>query len=466
MCRTRILRRLGYAPGTNNDARKAIDELLEKAKTSLVDLGKGVQVKKMGQYRDKSASLTKEIADFLAKSTTALRLVREWSGHQEDARLCALIDGLCGLAAANELEDVIELIPNVMMDPTSRQSLVNMILKCSRYRAVARILYRAAKKTPIARRMQAVPIELPESAFQDTQTQSTASPLQDVAHRVMIHRSRAAQTLERVCQAIKKPGQDAEAVFHSQAEKTLHEGKFHAEVQLVHHVLANRSMSPPRFVCSSKDACFLCNMLIQAHGKMQTPRCHGRLYPGWRLPHTAEFMALQSAMNVALEAKIRESVNTLLDRGANRRIQLPYPCESTYFAVTRSNTTITQGSEVPITPPIVGINLNGGATDYSASSSKTSSMSSITIQHSTQRSTMEPYPSTAPPSLSIRQSYAIAQGEVVSASVEHNRTSELYTSDLLDVQLEYTTQTAFVETHTPNLRYQIQQLTSREVQSM
>ncbi|KAJ2976313.1 hypothetical protein NQ176_g5026 [Zarea fungicola] len=466
LCKTRILCRLGYEACTYKDARKTIEELLENARTSLVDLGKGAQVAKMRQYKDKSASLTNEIAYFLAESTTALRLIREWSGHQEDARLCGLIDGLCGLAAAEKLDDVIGLIPNALMDPSSRQSLVNMILKCSRYRAVARILYRAAKKTPIARRLQAVPVQLPNSAFQKTQSQSTVSSLQDAAHRVMIHQSGAAQTLERVCQAIKKPVPDAEAVFQTRAQKTLHDGKFHAEVQLVHHVLANPSMAPPRFVCSSKDACFLCNMLIQAYGKMQTPKCHGRLYPGWRLPRTAEFMALQSTMNAALEAKIRESVNALLDRSANRRIQLRDPCESTYFAFTRSSTTIPQRSEVSKTPSSVEINLNGGAIGHSSSGPNTASTSTITIPHSAQRSTIEPCPSTAPPSLSIRQSYAIAQGEVVSASVENGRTSELYTSPLLELQLEFTTQVVSVETHTPKLGYQIQQLTSPEAQSL
>jgi hypothetical protein len=65
---------------------------------------------------------------------------------------------------------------------------------------------------------------------------------------------------------------------------TLKKVEIHAEIQLLFYCELKASELPPRVICSSKDACFLCNALIFTHGNMHTPRSHGRLYPGWRLP--------------------------------------------------------------------------------------------------------------------------------------------------------------------------------------
>ncbi|KAM3558500.1 hypothetical protein MY1884_003961 [Beauveria asiatica] len=97
--------------------------------------------------------------------------------------------------------------------------------------------------------------------------------------------------------------------FEAQTHKTLTEGKFHAKVQLLCQILSQPSHTPPRVVCASKDACFLCNCLLRAHAKLYTPRCHGKLYPAWRLPMTAEFRPLQVALNQMLEQRIRSGAD-------------------------------------------------------------------------------------------------------------------------------------------------------------
>jgi hypothetical protein len=68
------------------------------------------------------------------------------------------------------------------------------------------------------------------------------------------------------------------------------DNRVHAEIQLVYHYAQNpQGIFQPRVLCSSKEACYLCNLFIQTHGKFHTPRSHGNFYREWRLPRFDEF---------------------------------------------------------------------------------------------------------------------------------------------------------------------------------
>jgi hypothetical protein len=54
--------------------------------------------------------------------------------------------------------------------------------------------------------------------------------------------------------------------------------KVHAEIQLLFFYEAHPSRRRPRFICSSKSACYLCNLFFSLHGGFYVPRTHGRLY--------------------------------------------------------------------------------------------------------------------------------------------------------------------------------------------
>lgn len=72
----------------------------------------------------------------------------------------------------------------------------------------------------------------------------------------------------------------------------------------------------PRVVFSSKSACWLCNSFIRLHGKIYTPRSHGRLYPGWRLPNLHDGWSTDIAERFSwhLENAVVESLKTLFQR--------------------------------------------------------------------------------------------------------------------------------------------------------
>ena len=60
--------------------------------------------------------------------------------------------------------------------------------------------------------------------------------------------------------------------------------KVHAEIQLLFFYEIHPSRRQPRFICSSKSACYLCNLFFSLHGGFYVPRTHGRLYARWILP--------------------------------------------------------------------------------------------------------------------------------------------------------------------------------------
>ncbi|MCJ1386335.1 hypothetical protein MMC17_009461 [Xylographa soralifera] len=54
--------------------------------------------------------------------------------------------------------------------------------------------------------------------------------------------------------------------------------KVHAEIQLLFFYEFHPRYQRPRFICSSKNACYLCNLFFFLHGGFHVPRTHGRLY--------------------------------------------------------------------------------------------------------------------------------------------------------------------------------------------
>lgn len=60
--------------------------------------------------------------------------------------------------------------------------------------------------------------------------------------------------------------------------------KVHAEIQLLFFYEVQPHRRQPRFICSSKSACYMCDLFFSLHGEFYVPRTHGRLYDKWILP--------------------------------------------------------------------------------------------------------------------------------------------------------------------------------------
>lgn len=503
MCERRIRGRLKY---DKDPPRTRFGELLQ---TAMAELSRfRVNARLSQKQKQAMESLNTEMDTFMTQSAVVLQLHKEWLLHQVPDRLCVFIEGLLELFASGRVKDVIDLIPDdpkkVKWNKDLRNSLYNMIGKVSRYRAVARVLYRVAKKCPLARRMRAVPIKLPASFFGRTPQPQPADPLQHVLTRVQPRQGQYETMVGRLSGILNiSPPSSAEREFTTQAKETLKKGKFHAEVQLLCRILENPTPNPPRVVCASKDACYLCQLALQAYAKIHTPRCHGKLYPGWRLPVAASMQPLQISLNQRLAEKARNSVELALRNGHSR--SYPDPAESSVSIAVLSDSTASSNEveshhtdTVHVTGSTKSSSLSGTVSSNRSRESQlggdgvaeerqtaeegvveephgvsSTQADQIPIHHRAQPDTTSSessFPSTDTMDTSItsnsyvwsvRQSYALAQGEVITSTLPQNTASSVYTSQALELQLEYTG-TNTRPSKEPKLRYRIQQLTQRE----
>lgn len=246
----------------------------------------------------------------MERAKEVIKLVDAWVKHHASARLVELVEGVYHLWRVGELQDLLSTIPNRMIDPTSRKNLLNIINKVSRYREAAKFLYRTAKKIPLVRRMKIVLVGLPQSVFQKIPANQCTPTLPSTVSRISaLHGQQG--NISQVCQLLNVSEVEANDRFAQQTRKTLKDAKIHAEIQLLFYCELEASKLPPRVVCSTKDACFLCNAFIRMFGKIHTPRCHGRLYPGWRLPFSPRLKEMEQRFNRELANYIRNSLTTL-----------------------------------------------------------------------------------------------------------------------------------------------------------
>ncbi|KFY80281.1 hypothetical protein V499_00835, partial [Pseudogymnoascus sp. VKM F-103] len=104
--------------------------------------------------------------------------------------------------------------------------------------------------------------------------------------------------------------------FHIDMPPSLYEAdiKVHAEIQLLFFYELHPHLPRPRIICSSKSACYLCNLFFSLHGVFHIRRSHGRLYEKWTLPdwlpipepRRAELGVLVTQLDGALKAKIQK----------------------------------------------------------------------------------------------------------------------------------------------------------------
>ncbi|PYH67034.1 nucleic acid/nucleotide deaminase domain-containing protein [Aspergillus vadensis CBS 113365] len=274
MCSSRILSRLRLAVSARNKTKRPFKDTLREARLAVKIVGKDI---KTGRSRDVE------------------KLLDSWFQYQVDTRLVGA--QIMGLA------DLICIIPNKDMSPSLRQSLLNIINKVARYWEVARFLYRTAKKFPLARAMRTAPI-------------AGAAP-----------RGSQQKLLREICAILKINQQELINKYTSQVMRTLTTAKIHAEIQIIAHCELQNPRILPRVICSSKDACFLCNLCLRLYQKIYTPKWHGRLYPGWRLPFLPQLAGLEQGFCKALEKHYTETCGTLLS--TRRGTIYPDPNEST-----------------------------------------------------------------------------------------------------------------------------------------
>lgn len=466
MCSSRILSRLRLAPTARKASKINIkDGLLEAINSA----------KRLNHSNIKDPRMISIAASFVTTAKEVIKLVDSWRKHQTPARLENLIESVHRLHQAG-IGNVLDLIPNRDMDPSLRASLVNMVGKVARYRQAARFLFRTAKKSPIVRQTRIVPVNLPQEAFQRFRSDQYEPELLSAISR-MVPKYAKARNLNQIWRLLQTSESEVAGQFSEQTQKILQEAKIHAEIQLIFHCELQLPMNLPRVICSSKDACYLCSIFISMHGRFYTPRCHGRLYPGWRLPFLPQLGCLQQEFNQSLERKIKESLDTLLSR--QERTIYPYPNESTLLTLPTSISTL---ESLPH-PQIVTLDAqltehrsSGGNTSLIPSSSTRSSeggLDTIEVDCAVQAmigsfakdiSSSNRLISTDLSTSSDHTRgyiYSLSRGIVLTKSIKAScKSSPLYTAGPLEVQIEYNIDSRQMSACPTGLPYSIEWLTN------
>ncbi|KAI0547504.1 hypothetical protein F4679DRAFT_553778 [Xylaria curta] len=322
LCENRIVSRLRLKKKKRDSA--------DQTRTSIID---GLQKVVDHLGNDSSGHIT----SFLSRARNVIKLTVSWKKYQEVQKLGEVVEAVNSLRQTEKFKEILSgPIPNRQVDPSIRCHLLNMIYKVSRYRESARILFLAAREFPVLQRMQVVIVELPADAFdRPTISQDYCPTIHTTISRAQ-NLTKSERDVKQMCDLLKISVKAADTEYDKQIRNTMKNSKIHAEIQLLYYcqIMLHGQLCLPRVICSSKSACWLCNAFILHHGKIHTPRSHGRLYPGWRLPnfHGGWFNDITATFNQRLENAITESLKTL----HSRRTKTAYPCpiESTLSTVT------------------------------------------------------------------------------------------------------------------------------------
>ncbi|PKX96418.1 nucleic acid/nucleotide deaminase domain-containing protein [Aspergillus novofumigatus IBT 16806] len=328
MCSSRILSRLRLGSTGRVKMKRSLKDTLQELTRALT---------RISQDKLKDRSLLEAVDLLLTRAKEVRKVVDLWSKHQVTARLIELVESIYRIHQIKQLQPIIDIIPNNHMDPTARESFINIVGKVSRYREAARFLYRTAKNVPLARNMRTVPVHLPEEAFTipsiDTYTPNLLVKVTEASAK-----GRQQKLLKEICRVLGLSEQQAKDQYCRQVMHILRQAKIHSEVQIIAYFELHPPLTLPRVICSSKDACFLCNLFIKVYGKLHTPRSHGRLYPGWRLPCLPQLQEVEQRFCQSLQGNFQESCTTLLS--TKRKLLRPNPIESTLFTLPASGTTM------------------------------------------------------------------------------------------------------------------------------
>ncbi|KAF7528068.1 hypothetical protein G7054_g10251 [Neopestalotiopsis clavispora] len=325
MCSERILVRLRLAENSRQVQKQPIVAVINEAIPPLERLKAG-----------KLQHLHSVIDRTLDKMKSVIKLLDVWKRYQTADSLKNLVIGIHDLWQVGQLQAILEAIPNRDMNPSPRKNLHNTIKKVARYHEAAKILCRIAKKSPTVQNMVVVPVELPKEAFDRSAAIEQQPTLESVLDKFEILRKKG--NIDKLYHVLKVEKEQAGNLFSKRLSRTLAEAKIHAEIQIVCYSELNRTLKTPRIVRSSKTACFLCDTFISMYKEICTPRCHGKLYPGWRLPQLPAFAGLQTALNEVLEQLINRSLRTMLSTG--RKIMYPDPSESSLCSLPISASTL------------------------------------------------------------------------------------------------------------------------------
>jgi hypothetical protein len=182
---------------------------------------------------------------------------------------------------------IVQIIHRLWLNQDFRSLFLPGILgftlaKLSRYVSAAYFLVEEARRQSILAmlKVEIVACEpLPGTAYVPSPEdfQSLLSKLASPVNTSRLYR--------RLCSQTMGPSADTESLVSNRYGDLVNaKCAVHAEMQLLFHYEFHNPRLPPRVICSTKKACYLCNLFFVLHGRFTMLATHGRLYEKWTLP--------------------------------------------------------------------------------------------------------------------------------------------------------------------------------------
>ncbi|KAL2358896.1 hypothetical protein BJ546DRAFT_31588 [Cryomyces antarcticus] len=199
-----------------------------------------------------------------------------------DKILASLCEHAYRLASRHSLEKIFSKLPNAEgFQQNNKTSIVTAVCKVGRYRSICDFLIAAARRRPNA--FQSIEVDVIRLPPSNTWSQPYLPPWHSLWETLTRSMPTQSATERQTAQCLKRHvGSESEARFQALlAPKTF---KVHAEIQLLFYYELHPEKNRPRVICSSKSACFLCDLFFRLHGQFHVARTHGKIYEKWTLP--------------------------------------------------------------------------------------------------------------------------------------------------------------------------------------
>lgn len=216
------------------------------------------------------------------------------------------------LVTEYRLNDILSTIPHGddSFSEERKTSLVERIRKLGRYIKLGPIILRFARRLAIFRKITVHGIKIRSTVSDGPHALASEKMPRGLLDQYLQDPSSAlGQKIAQVESRIKSNLVDTQADLR---QKSLRTKRIHAEMQLLFHYEQRPKIKlKPRVICSSKNACFLCNTFMRLHNQFYTPKTHGNLYPLWTLPTLSTLSLARSRIQELRKLYIQ--LNTLIE---------------------------------------------------------------------------------------------------------------------------------------------------------
>ncbi|KAK3329744.1 hypothetical protein B0H66DRAFT_36839 [Apodospora peruviana] len=291
-------------------------------------------------FKPKMRSVVNTFIGHEGRFRDALNEVETCNPENTNKRLKDMLKAASKFVKNVDYRRVLDEITIPELNPNTKTAFISRMEKLARYRQISLYLLQTARRTHLFKNASVTAVSLGEDCFTRQNEIPQTSTFADCLSRCQAGVLNPPR-VKTVCNKLdKEPSQ-----FDSALKENLSKSRVHAEVQIITYYEFHPPPLYPRVISSGKDACYLCNAFIEAHGRFHVPRTHGRMYYNWRVPPVIQLNSGLDRLNKALEGHIRRTIARYM--ATPLPLGTAYPNESTLGPLSTSMSTLAS-FDVPV----------------------------------------------------------------------------------------------------------------------